>query len=354
MSEDRYPFQALIDFSTTLLTHAGLPEDRARTVASTLVEADLMGHTTHGLHLLAPYVKEVEEGKMKSAGEPVVISDKGSAITWDGSYLPGPWLIHKAMDLAFERVLTHPVVTIAIRRSHHIACLAAYPEYATKRGLMMLLSTADPRTKTVAPFGGLDPVYTPNPIAGGIPTEGAPILFDVSMSLTSNGLVQRTYAEEKKLQYKWLLNNRGEATNDPKAFVEEQPPATVLPIGGMEAGYKGYALGLLVEALTCGLAGYGRADDPDTWGASVFMQVIDPEAFGGKAAFQKQNQTLVDACKASRPIDEDRPVRVPGDRAFQLREEQKRIGVKLYATIVPALKSVGEKYGLEFPKVVVN
>ncbi len=351
MNEERYSFQALIDFGTKLLAHAGLPEDRARVVASTLVEADLMGHSTHGLQLLAPYVKEVEEGKMKSSGEPIVISDKGSAITWDGDYLPGPWLVHKAMDVAFERVREHPIVTIAIRKSHHIACLAAYPERATQRGLMMLLSTADPRTKTIAPFGGIDPVYTPNPIAGGIPTEGEPILFDVSMSLTSNGMVQRTHAEGKKLEYKWLLNNKGEATDDTNTFMEE-PPATILPLGGMDAGYKGFALGLLVEALTCGLAGYGRADDPDTWGASVFLQVIDPEAFGGKAAFQKQNQVLVDACKSSRPIHEDRPVRLPGSRAFQLRAEQKQIGVKLYKSIVPGLKVAAERYKLEFPKTV--
>jgi len=36
-----------------------------------------------------------------------MLNDRGSAVTWDGRYLPGPWLVIKAMDLAFERVKEH-------------------------------------------------------------------------------------------------------------------------------------------------------------------------------------------------------------------------------------------------------
>jgi LDH2 family malate/lactate/ureidoglycolate dehydrogenase len=345
--EQCYSHDKLIQFAAELLSKADIPYKRALVVARTLVEADLMGHTTHGLHLLPAYVKDAAENKMKHDGDPMVINDHGSAITWDGRYLPGPWLVHEALDLAFERIREHPVVTMVIRRSHHIACLAAYPERATKQGLMMLLSSADPRTKSVAPFGGLDAVYTPNPIAAGIPTEGDPIIFDISMSTTSNGLVMRTLGEGKRLPYPWLLNNKGEATDDPSAFVDD-PPATILPLGGMDSGYKGFALGLLVEALTCGLAGNGRGDNPDTWGASVFLQVIDPEAFGGRKKFEQVNQFLVNQCLRSKPIAS--PVRMPGTRALQLRDEQIRHGLRLYHTIPPALKSCGEKYGMALPE----
>ena len=64
MTEPRYHAQALITFADTLLQRAGLPADRARIVAETLVEADLMGHTTHGMQLLAPYLQEIENGGM--------------------------------------------------------------------------------------------------------------------------------------------------------------------------------------------------------------------------------------------------------------------------------------------------
>ena len=195
----KYHVSELKGFAADVLRKAGLETNVAELVAETLVEADLMGHTTHGLQLLGNYVKELENDLMTKSGGPELVSDQGAAVTWDGNYLPGPWLVHKAIDLAFERVKSYPVVTIVIRRSHHIACLATYPERATKNGMMMLLSCSDPVNKTVAPFGGLSPVYSPNPLAVGIPTKTAPIIFDISTSSTANVLVNRALIENKNI-----------------------------------------------------------------------------------------------------------------------------------------------------------
>ena len=52
----RHPSEQLIAFATALLARAGLDADKARVVAGILVEADLLGHTTHGLGLLAGYL----------------------------------------------------------------------------------------------------------------------------------------------------------------------------------------------------------------------------------------------------------------------------------------------------------
>jgi LDH2 family malate/lactate/ureidoglycolate dehydrogenase len=47
----RFRAKDLIGFGEMLLIKSGLPEDRAKCVAETLVEGDLMGHRTHGLAL---------------------------------------------------------------------------------------------------------------------------------------------------------------------------------------------------------------------------------------------------------------------------------------------------------------
>jgi L-lactate dehydrogenase len=75
------------------------------------------------------------------------------------------------LDVAFERVKVHPVVTLTIQRCHHIASLVAYLKMATDRGLMLVLAASDPDTQTVAPFGGIQPLYSPNPLAVGIPSD---------------------------------------------------------------------------------------------------------------------------------------------------------------------------------------
>ena len=70
MSAPRYAPQSLIDFANRSLVKAGLQADMAQCVALTLVEGDLLGHDTHGLNLLAPYVKEVQSGSMTATGSP--------------------------------------------------------------------------------------------------------------------------------------------------------------------------------------------------------------------------------------------------------------------------------------------
>src|SRR4249919_650409 len=73
----RYPAPALREFASRLLQRAGLAAERAAAVADILVEGDLMGHSTHGLQLLGPYLKALTDGTMTRAGEPEAIADRG-------------------------------------------------------------------------------------------------------------------------------------------------------------------------------------------------------------------------------------------------------------------------------------
>ena len=240
---------------------------------------------------------------MTRDGEPEVLADVPAAVTWDGRRLPGPWLVLRAMAVATERARHCGTGTVVIRRSHHIACLAAYLKRATDQGLLMVLTCSDPNAASVAPFGGLDAVFTPNPIAAGIPTTGVPVLMDISTSATTNGLTGRLHREGGRLPAPWVIDGHGQPTNDPGVLFKE-PKGTILPLGGMDSGHKGYGLSLLVEALTGGLAGHGRADAREGWGATVFLQVIDPRAFAGLDAFTRQTGAVVQQCHASRPARE--------------------------------------------------
>jgi LDH2 family malate/lactate/ureidoglycolate dehydrogenase len=345
----RYRPADLLQLATALLTRAGLAEDRARDVAEVLLEGDLLGHTTHGLDLLAPYLRELDAGRMTREGEPVVVSDRGGAITWDGDYLPGPWLIRRAIDSAQQRLANHGIVTVVIRRSHHIGCLQAYLKPVTDAGLVIILTCSDPANTGVTPFGGTAPRITPNPIAAGFPTgEDDPVLMDISMSTTTNAMSKRLFAAGERLPGPWLVDADGQATDNPAALFGERPGA-ILPLGGADLGHKGYALALLVEALTSGLAGFGRADEPKRWGASVFLQLIDPGAFAGHDAFVRQTGALADICHAT-PVASGAPaVRLPGEGALSRRAHQLRDGVTIFPTVLPALEPWAARHGVSMP-----
>jgi L-lactate dehydrogenase len=348
MSQPRYAADALVAFATTLLEKSGVRPDIARDVADVLVTGDLLGHTTHGLALLGAYLGEIEKGSMAKSGAPTIVNARPAAETWDGGRLPGPWLTLRALDRASAMAETYGTGTIVIRRSHHIACLAVYLLRATERGLAAIVQSSDPNVASVVPHGGLTPFITPNPIAAGLPTSGDPVLIDISSSITSNGFATQEGKAGRKLPGAWLIDHQGNASDDPSVLSNE-PKGALLPLGGLDAGYKGYGLALLVEALTAGLAGFGRADPREGWGGTVFLQVLQPAAFGGLEAFKRQMDHVVDTAHASKPRPGVERVRLPGEAGMRRLREHRTNGVALYPSILPALAPWSLKLGVEAP-----
>lgn len=83
----------------------------------------------------------------------------------------------RAIAQALARVSVHGVAAVAIRESHYAGCLAAYRERATSKGCMILSTCSDPTEASVAPCGGLQPLFTPDSV-----------LIDMSASNTTNGM----------------------------------------------------------------------------------------------------------------------------------------------------------------------
>ena len=285
---------------------------------------------------------------MAKTGEPAVLADFPAVVTWDGRRLPGPWLVTRAIALASARARVHGTGTVVIRRSHHVACLAAYLRQVAEQGLMVLLSSSDPAAGGVAPHGGRRALYTPNPIAAAWPTTGAPVILDVSMSITTNGLTRRRRTEGRRLPGRWAVDAAGEPTDDPDKVLAD-PPGALLPMGGVDHGHKGFALGLLVEALTGGLAGHGRADPAEGWSANVFVQVMEPALFGSREDFIRQTSWLAAACRATPPRPGFDRVRLPGEAALARRAVQLAQGVELYPGILATLILWAEKLGVALP-----
>src|SRR5947199_6788711 len=96
----RYRAADLIEYAAALFAAAGCDGDKPATIAAGLVEADLLGHTTHGLNLVPGYLRELAAGTMTPRGEPEVVASRGATMTWDGRRLPGVWLTTRAVDLA--------------------------------------------------------------------------------------------------------------------------------------------------------------------------------------------------------------------------------------------------------------
>ncbi|MEZ5830931.1 MAG: Ldh family oxidoreductase [Dongiaceae bacterium] len=346
MDQALFDAAELTEFARMLLAHAGIGEEPAASVARGLVEADLLGHSTHGLALLADYLEEIAEGRMEVSGRPEPLNERGAVAVWDARRLPGIWTTELAIAAAVDRAKRFGMGAVALRRSHHIACLAAFLEAPARNGVAVLVFSSDPAESKVAPFGGVSPVLMPDPIAAGLPAEPDPIMIDISTSITTMAMTGRAKREGRALPGRWLLGPDGQATDDPNVV---GAGGALLPVGGLDHGHKGFGLGLLVEMLTQGLSGYGRADRPSEWGASVLVVAIDPEAFGGREAFLRQSSFIAQACRDAKPLRAGAPVRLPGAAGLARKRQALAEGVALSGEIVASLTDASRRLGVTMP-----
>ncbi|HSP32520.1 MAG TPA: Ldh family oxidoreductase [Halomonas sp.] len=334
----RYTTAWLEEVLVSLFMEAGASREVSETTSSILIEGDLLGHHTHGVKLANGYLRDLKSGHANGDHNAMTSKEISSvAALVDGHYILGPYLVQKALERSAAAARESGIGIVSIKRSHHIACLASYLQPFVEQGLMPIIMTSDPAVKSVAPFGGITPVYTPNPIAMGIPSRVQPIMMDVSMSTVTNGSVAKAHAEKTNMAYPVILTNTGGASDNPADFFSD-PQGSILPLGGQEFGHKGFALGLMVEALTSALGGFGRKDEPSGWGASVTVLVIDPALFAGKSVFLDETDHLVNACLNSAPVDPQHPVRMPGQAGLSRREEYLNQGIPLPNDVVAELQ----------------
>ncbi|KMZ12901.1 Malate dehydrogenase [Candidatus Burkholderia humilis] len=135
-------------------------------------------------------------------------------------------------------------------------------------------------------------------------------------------------------------------------MLSAKPPGTVLLLGGLEFGYKGFGLGLAVEAMTLALPGSGRRTKPDKFGQGVFLQVLNPRLLGGLDAFRDETTYLADACHASRVREGAPPVRLPGERALANRRQQMQEGITLADDVIARMKTWSDTLDLPMPESV--
>lgn len=336
-------------FGEALFTAAGLRADIAQVVARLLVHTDAMGRRTHGLAMAPLYLQQLASGGMARSGAPQVLKESPATALWDGGYLPGLWLVDQALHWALPRAAQHGLAAVAIRRSHHIGCLAALLQPAAEAGFVAQLWNSDPGGQRMAPFGGTEPLFTPDPFAMGFPGTPHPVLVDICASITTTSMTRQKYAAGELFDAPWLIDAAGRPTRDPAVLEHTTPRGSLLPVGGLDHGHKGYGLALMNEALSQGLAGHGRRDAPGRWGGNVYLQLTDPDFFAGREAFAAQMDHLTERCRANRPADPVKPVRVPGDAAAQQLARARTAGITYDATTWAALAQAAQGLGVALP-----
>lgn len=70
---------------------------------------------------------------MRASGQVEVLRESASVALWDGHRMAGPWLVQEAIRWGLHAAKRHGAAHVVVRRSHHIAALAAYLEHRLAR-----------------------------------------------------------------------------------------------------------------------------------------------------------------------------------------------------------------------------
>jgi len=345
----RFDYQQLLQWSNDCLEQAGASGEIARNVSFYLLEGDLLGFSTHGLIRLLNNCQWLRDGSSRAKGQPVVISERAAVAHWDAQLLPGPYVVPQAIESAITMAKQAGTGTVVMRRSQHVAALASYLSIATEQGMVVSLMCSTPGQRAVAPFGAKQAVFSPNPFAVGVPSSAQPLLLDISFSMTAAGKVRQAKAEGVNLPYAALIDSNGQWTDDPATFFAK-PGSAIGPLGGEQLGYKGYGLTLFSEIWTMALSQFGRSQgSADGDANSVWVQVIDPTAFGDEKEFLQQVDDLLEDCRTATPIDPQQPVRIPGERALQKKQQQLQQGLEYSESTLKVLNRCAEFTGIPLP-----
>ncbi|HTW99159.1 MAG TPA: Ldh family oxidoreductase [Acidimicrobiales bacterium] len=329
-----------------LLEAAGMHEDAARRTAWALVMAEVWEKRSHGLLRLPFYLQRFAAGGANPRAEVRLVADSGPLVSYDGGNGLGHAQLWGACEEAAARARLYGIGGAAVGRSGHCGVLGLYTLPALDSGLAALVFSNGPAV--MPPWGGHRPVLSTSPLAAGLPTRPRPIVVDLATSTVARGRIAEAAAAGERLPAGWAFDSEGHPTDDPAAALA----GMLAPMGGA----KGFALALVVEALTGGMIGphlATRVADPlspakaaEEQAISHLVLVVDPERLDVDGRWRERLEELAASVIASggrlpgagHPLPDevagDDPLRLDDQLAARLGAHGRELGTQLPAGFV--------------------
>jgi uncharacterized oxidoreductase len=327
---------------------AGVPPEVAHRVAESLVESNLAGHDSHGVIRVEQYIEMLGDGRINPRAEPRVVRETDTTALIDGGWQFGQVAAREAMDAAVVKAWSHGVAVVQLFQSGHIGRLGEYAAQALTRDMIGMVATNNHGGgQILAPFGGLARRLSPSPIAIAVPGgRDFPIVLDMTTSVTAEGKLRVKRARGEKLPAGWIQDAQGRPSVDPADFYGP-PSGSLLPLGG-DAGYKGFALAFMIDIMAGALGGAGtsRPDPPPLRGNGVFVQVINPAAFGAADRFPKEVGSLVEYVRSSPLAPGFERILIPGQPEHETRLQRLQHGIPIEDDTWSKLQGISASLGL--------
>ena len=319
---------------TRLFTAAGVPSASAKTVAASLVDADLEGQASHGVMLVDMYLNRIRHSSVSLASEATVVEDRNATVVLDAGNALGQLTGDQAIELAVARARRYGAGIVTVRNGFH---------FGTARRFALAAAAADCigiamcNTRPLMPaVGGAQAVVGNNPIAVAIPSdEPVPLVLDMATSAAAMGRIRMAAKSKEPIPPSWAVASDGSPTTDPVEAIG----GMLLPFGGP----KGFGIAFMIDLL-CGLlsGGGSGADVTPLYGdprvpynaAHLFM-AIDLAHFGDPAVMKARAGVAARHIRAGAKAPGVAQLYTPGEPEWRTREASAGV-----VTLTPAVASM--------------
>ena len=310
-----------------------IAEAEAELVTRSMVDANRVGHDSHGVIHLTKYVRELEAGLIQPGAPTETLHESASIAVLDGNWGFGPVIATRAVELAIQKAKQTDISSVAVSRCNEVGRLGGYACLAADAEMIGLLMANDHGGGTcVAPHGGVEGRLSTNPIACAVPIEGQdPIVLDMSTSVVASGKIRVKQHQNEALPHGWLINAEGESTTNADDFYGV-PPAALLPFGGAVSEHKGFGLSVIVDILSGALTGAGCSQSEGARvGNGLFVLVINVASFREFPGFSAEIERFIGYLKSAKRVAGFDAIRMPGERGWNEQRKREQEGIPIDA-----------------------
>ncbi len=334
---------ALVDFITDVFVAAQTPDDIARYVAQTLINANLMGHDSHGLIRAKDYIRQIRSGRLHPTHRPQIKQQTGAVAVVDCQRGFGQIGAKFGAELARDLAHQHGISAVTLGECNHIGRLGEYAHLLARENLIGILMVGA-SWRTVTPYGGAEGLFGTNPMAWGVPTQTEPMVLDFATSKVAVGKLMVARDAGLPVPENWVLDKNARPTTDPNEFFDD---GMLLPFGN----YKGYGLNLMMEIIPVLLGGYAPVTSPDfNPGNATLILALSIEAFTTEERFTRLVDELrarIKQVEAAEGFDE---VLLPGEPEARARDQRQRDGIPIPEKTWADICGFAEELGVTVPE----
>ena len=295
----------LKEVSKKAILKYGYTEQEADTILGMLLYAQLRGNNQGIVKLIGKGIPKSEESK-----KPTIEKETQTTALINCNATMEALAMEQAVEMVVEKAKE---MGIAVVGTHNglgsSGAIGYWSRKVADAGLIGITMSSYPFA-SVPPHGSYEPLFCTNPIAWGIPTEGEPIVLDMSSSAISFfGLVE---AKTKGVQVAEGIgyDKDGNETTDPAEIMD----GAIRPF---DKGYKGAGLALMVQIIGGALVGADFLNGSDNDGNVIIA--INPEALAGNKYFLSEVEKMKKAIKNAKKLDGVDEVCIPGERGDKKR-----------------------------------